>query len=123
MKRWTVTMLAVIACSLLVLSLGAAEAGKPAVITGYVVDTGCWLGHNMRGPDHIKCAAMCARNGVPLAILDTATDTLYIPVAIDHKNPNEKLLDYVESKVKVTGRVIEKSGVKGVIIEKIERAS
>ncbi len=43
-------------------------------------------------------------------------------LSTDHSNPNTKLMDYVESKVQVTGRLIEKSGVKGLVIEKIERA-
>ncbi len=100
----------------------AAGAGRQVTITGEVVDTACWLGHGAKGADHIKCAATCARNGIPLAILDSAANQLYLPIATDHQNPNNRLMDYIESKVKVTGRLIEKSGVKGIVIEKIERS-
>lgn len=101
----------------------ASAAGTPATIYGEVIGTACYLGHDTRGDDHAKCAEMCAKSGIPLAILDAAADILYLPIATDHKNPNDKLMPYIEKKVKVTGTVIEKSGMKGIVIEKIEPAS
>ena len=112
-----------LALALTVATALAADPGKPAVITGEVVDTACWIGHNAKEPDHIKCAAMCARNGIPLAILDVDSDMLYLPIATDHKNPNTKLMDFIGSKARVAGNVIQKSGIKGIVIEKIERAN
>ena len=44
--------------------------GKPTTVIGYVVDTGCYVHHDSKGPDHAACAKACARAGVPLAILD-----------------------------------------------------
>ena len=62
----------------------------------------------------------CARAGNPLAIYDEATKTLYLPVSLDHKNPNAKLMGFIEKKVKVSGTVMEKAGLKGIAIEKVE---
>src|SRR5437016_677802 len=69
--------------------------GKPITLTGTVVDTGCWLTHDSKGPEHAACALACAKNGVPLAILDPS-GKVYISVASDHKNPNLKLMDFIE---------------------------
>ena len=55
-------------------------------------------------------------------VVDEATGTLYIPVATDHKNQNEKLMPFIEKKVKVTGSLVEKGGVKGFAIKTIEAA-
>ena len=117
-KKITATIILLVAA---VLYIQAAGAGKPLTITGRVVDTTCYIAHDGIGPDHLKCAVMCARAGIPLAILDQQADQLYLPLSPDHQNPNAKLMDYVESNVRVTGKLIEKSGVKGIIIEKIER--
>ncbi len=95
-------------------------AGKITQITGQVVDIACFVGHDSSGPKHAKCAEACARAGNPLAVYDQASKTLYLPVSLDHKNPNAKLMGFIEKKVNVTGIVMEKAGLKGIAIEKVE---
>jgi hypothetical protein len=112
---------------ILVLWLAAAAAAadskpKPATLIGLVVDTGCYLSHDTRGEKHIPCATRCAKDGVPLAILEEGTASVYLPVALDHKNPNTKLMPFIEKKVKVTGSVLEKGAMKGIIIRSVEAA-
>ena len=94
--------------------------GAPTRVVGTVVDTACFVGHDSSGSKHAKCAEACARAGNPLAIYDANSKTLYIPVSMDHKNPNTKLLPFVEKKVVVTGKVMEKAGLKGIAVETIE---
>lgn len=96
------------------------QGGKAVQITGLVVDTACFVGHDSSGPKHAKCAGTCARAGNALAIYDEAAKTLYLPVSLDHKNPNAKLMEFIEKKVKVSGRVMEKAGLKGIAIENVE---
>jgi len=88
-------------------------------INGQVVDIACFIGHGTNGAKHAKCAETCARAGNPLAIYDAAAGQVYIPVSMNHKNPNEKLMPFIEKKVKVTGTLLEKSGVKGIAIEQV----
>jgi hypothetical protein len=92
--------------------------GKPIVMTGTVVDTGCYMSHDSKAADHTACATACAKNGVPLAILDEK-GKLYLPVASDHKNPNAKLMDFIAKKVKVSGTLIEKGGMQGIAIKTV----
>lgn len=94
--------------------------GKATQITGHVVDVACFVGHDSSGPQHAKCAEACARAGNPLAIYDEAAKALYMPVSLDHKNPNAQLMAFIEKKVKVTGTVMEKCGMKGIAITKVE---
>lgn len=93
---------------------------KATQITGQVVDIACFVGHNSSGEKHAKCAEACARAGNPLAIFDGKQ--IYLPVSMNHKNPNEKLMAFIEKKVKVTGTVLEKGGIKGLAIDKVEPA-
>jgi hypothetical protein len=95
--------------------------GKPVTVTGTVVDTGCYMSHDAIGEKHTDCATMCAKNGVPLAVVDSA-GKVYMPVAADHKNPNTKLMPFVEKKVKVTGTLVEKGGLAGLTIKTVEAA-
>ena len=91
-------------------------------MTSLVIDTGCYMSHNSKGEKHTTCVTACAKAGVPLALLDEASGTLYIPVATDHKNQNEKLMPFIEQKVKVTGSIVEKGGLKGFAIKTVEAA-
>ena len=117
--------------TILLLIAGAAAAlaqhdhgdkSKEMTMTSLVVDTGCYMSHNSKGEKHESCAMACAKAGVPLALLDEASGTLYLPVATDHKNQNEKLMPFIEKKVKVTGTLVEKGGVKGFAIKTVEIA-
>jgi len=94
--------------------------GKATQITGQVVDIACFVGHDSSGEKHAKCAEACARAGNPLAVFDGKQ--IYLPVSMNHKNPNEKLMSFIEKKVRVTGKVLEKAGLKGIAIEKVEAA-
>jgi hypothetical protein len=101
------------------------EHGKTATttrITGTVVDIACFVGHESTGAKHAKCAEVCARAGNPLAIYDATGKSLYLPVSMDHTNPNTKLLPFIEQNVTVTGKVMEKGGLKGIAIDSVERA-
>ena len=114
----------VAACITILAAFGLAhdEPKRKAVsVTGTVVDTGCYLSHNAIGEKHVDCATLCAKNGVPLAIVDAA-GKIYMPVAADHKNQNTKLMPFIEKKVKVTGNLVEKGGLAGLTIKTVEAA-
>jgi len=98
------------------------DKGKEITMTTLVVDTGCYMSHNSKGEKHENCATTCAKAGVPLALLDEASGALYIPVATDHKNQNDKLMPFIEKRVKVTGTLVEKGGIKGFALKTIEAA-
>jgi hypothetical protein len=91
-------------------------------ITGLVIDTGCYISHNTKGPKHVPCATACAKAGVPLAILDESSGAVYLPVAVNHKNQNAILMPFIEKRVTVTGAAFEKGGMKGIGIRKVTEA-
>lgn len=115
MKKLAITL----AFTALLLAHGDTK-GKAVTLAALVVDTGCYLSHDSRGESHLKCATTCAKAGVPLALLDEKTGSVYLPVAMDHKNQNDKLMPYLEKRVKVTGMLLEKGGVKGIVLKTVE---
>ena len=95
--------------------------GKAVSFTGTVIDTGCYFAHEGMEKGHASCAAMCAKAGIPLAVVDDA-GKMYMVIGNDHKNPNTRLMPFVEKKVKVTGTLVEKGGMSGLAIKTIEAA-
>jgi CO dehydrogenase/acetyl-CoA synthase alpha subunit len=93
--------------------------GKPVNIKATVVDTGCYFVHGEVEKGHAACAAMCAKAGIPLALVDES-GKLYLVLGNDHKNPNTKLMPFIEKKVKVSGTLVEKGGMSGISIKTIE---
>ncbi len=120
-----------IAVSLLgtLLGLGGLQVGlahdtktaRKSTFVGHVVDLACYVGHSSIGDSHRECATSCAKAGVPLAILDQESGTLYLPLSKNHHSPaNAELMPFVERDVRVTGTVVEKEGMKTILLESIE---
>ena len=69
-------MLALVALAFVLVSSLAVAAEKAEmkmktdVVKGELVDSRCYLGQGKRGPDHTKCAIACAKDGLPLGIVD-----------------------------------------------------
>jgi len=93
--------------------------GKAVTITGRVIDTGCYFAeHGGEGPKHAACATMCAKAGIPLAIVDES-GKLYLPIGEEHHAANAKLMPFIEKKVKVTGTLVEKGGMSALAIKTV----
>ena len=117
---------AVLLLNLLLTSIALGHEPKPAkntTILGHVVGTACYMGHESKGEEHRACATECAKAGIPLAILESGTGKLYLPLASDHhSSANKQLMPYIEKDIRVSGTVVEKGGLKAIVIEKIEGA-
>jgi len=87
---------------------------KPVVVTGEIVDTGCYLGHAARGAQHAECAMKCVNGGMPMGLL-TANGAVYL-ITMNHDNPDafNKLKTMVGKTVAVTGAVMTRGGMKGI---------
>jgi hypothetical protein len=109
----------------LLIAVGALLAhdvhGKPVSFTGTVVDTGCYFANEGTGAKHVACATMCAKSGIPLAIVDEA-GKVFLPLGEEHHPANAKLMPFVEKKVKVSGTLVEKGGMSALAIKTIEAA-
>ena len=115
-------ILLLIAATLSALTLSAQDSKPHAVtVTGRVIDTGCYMVHDGSGPEHEKCARVCAKKGIPLAIVDD-TGKVWMPLGADHRNPNTQLMPFIEKNVKVTATEFNRGGLTGIAIKTIELA-
>jgi hypothetical protein len=120
-----VALAAALPCSLPAQEKMAMKAppSRDATVTGTVVDVSCKFGQGLSGPDHRKCAEVCADKGIPMAIL--ADDgTLYLPTsaAMPGDDQNPRLKPFAEQRVTVSGKVFDAGGAKAIQIASIKKA-
>lgn len=123
------TALLVLALSSLVPRAGAAappaqNESKESVITGEVVESGCFVIAARRGETHRQCGIACARAGQPLAIFDEHSGTLYLAV-FDRSEalPDPPLSDFVADRVEVHGSLVERGGLLAIVVKKVRSLS
>ena len=123
MKKSLIAVLAVFIISGFAL---AQQNGKQITIVGEVVESQCYI-TGLNGPgkglSHKESALKCAKGGIPLSILEDKTGTLYLAGQSKKAmtGATELLLPFVAEKVKVTGRVFEKGGMKMLLISKVDK--
>ena len=88
-------------------------------MTGEVVDIVCYTRMDAKGPQHVKCAEYCAKQGSPLGFLDAATGQIYVIFPEGHGNPTVKVMGYIGKEVQVKGKVHSKAGLKGLHLENV----
>lgn len=98
--------------------------GMQRTITGTVIDVSCKFGQGLTGDQHRMCAQICAGKGIPLAIL-TSDGQLYIPTstAMPGDGQNDRLKEFAEQRVTVSGTVFPAGGANAIQIASIERKS
>jgi hypothetical protein len=99
----------------------SADAGKPATVKGYVLDSACAFTKGLKKPISADCATSCAKAGSPLVIL-ADNGTIYWPIAdtTPSSGQNDRLLPFAGQKVAASGKVYERGGSSALVIEKIE---
>jgi len=108
--------------AVLLTALAAAfDAGKPATVKGYVLDSACAFTKGLSKPISRECAIACAKAGSPLVILSD-DGQVYWPIAdtTPSSGQNEKLLPFAGQKVTASGKVYQRGGSTALVIEKIE---
>jgi hypothetical protein len=111
-----VTILTVVAGLLPPVSVARADDAKS--VTGEVVDLMCYLDHGAKGDKHAGCAEKCIKSGGPVGLL-TKDDQLYLVIG-DHQPMNEALAPHAGKSVTLTGKVVERNGVKMIENAKLQ---
>jgi hypothetical protein len=123
MKKSLITALVIFLVSGFAL---AQKNGKQITVVGEVVESQCYI-TGLTGPgkglSHKECALKSAKGRIPLSILEDKTGTLYLAGQSKKamEGANELLIPFVAEKVKVTGRVFEKGGIKILLISKVSK--
>jgi hypothetical protein len=106
---------------LLALAVLASGAGaeETKTVKGEVVDLMCYLDHGAKGAKHADCAQTCIKSGGPVGIL-TADNQLYLVIG-EHKPMNDQLASLAAKTITVTGKVVERNGMKMIENTQIEK--
>lgn len=97
------------------------ETAKDATITAEVIDLSCKVVHGLSGPDHAMCAQVCADRGIPLALFSDGEIIMPVSMGMPGDGANAQLKPFAEQTVQVTGKVIERGGIKSIVIEEIRK--
>lgn len=109
---------------LIVPTLAQEERKDEVTVKGEVIDLACFMTNKDvgKGPDHKECALKCAKNGVPLGLLEDGTGAVYYTVKMKNKNnANDMLMPFVAEKVFIKGKIAERRGTKLLLIDTIEK--
>lgn len=100
--------------------MGESHEATAVTVTGQIVDPVCLLMHGDSGPDHRDCAQACAKMGIGLVFYNEQDHQLYNIMPTGHANPNDKVIDFAEKHVEITGTIHKKAGYQSIEIQSIK---
>ncbi|MBI3940429.1 MAG: hypothetical protein HY315_06310 [Acidobacteria bacterium] len=110
------TKRATVLAAMVAAALGAGLfAQKAQTVSGTLVDLKCYKAGGFKGNEHMgnpTCGTMCAKSGIPVAILDAKGNVNTILA------PAPQFADHIGQEARVTGKV--DSASKTVIPDKVE---
>jgi hypothetical protein len=122
-------VLAGFAAAAFVMALGAPAFAATETVTGRVIDQTCYTKDKTNtGADHkmpqdmAGCAAMCAKKGMPMALLTTDGKVYTIAGGLAAEM-NAKLVPHVNHIVTVTGDVTTKNGANTITAAELKMVS
>ena len=103
---------------------GEREKGQQAeasvTVTGQIIDPVCFLDHGASGPDHRTCAQACANMGINLVFFNEKDNQIYSILPTGHANPNDKVVEFAEQHVEITGTIHKIAGYQAIEIQTIK---
>jgi hypothetical protein len=101
-------------------------AGKPATVTGEVVDLSCFLQLGKRGEAHVACGTKCLESGEPIGLVDKNGE-VYVLFAEEHHPRRDGQTDLhkvfiplLAKQVTVTGMEQRHRGVRSLFVQAFE---
>ena len=92
----------------------------PVTVRGEVVETGCFVIGNRRGPRHRQCAIASSRAGQDLGIVDQDTGILYVEIREqDQEAAPSQLLRHVAQQVEIRGQIVVADSLQGITIHRV----
>ena len=102
------------------------ETGKPAAVTGEVVDVSCYLQLGKRGEAHVACGSKCIANGQPIGLVD-AEGNLYLLMPEEHHPRRDGQVELktvfgplLAKTVTVNGMAVEMKGYRALFVQAAE---
>jgi hypothetical protein len=103
----------------ILLALTAFAENESVTMKGEIVDLHCYTSRGAHGEEHAGCSNACISRDVPAGFL-AEDGTLYLLVNEKANSVKEKIAGKAGKPVKVTGKVVERSGMKALQLATIE---
>jgi hypothetical protein len=95
-----------------------ASSGKPASVTGEIVETYCWAVHEVGGAGHAQCGIECAKRGLPVALYDRKSRGAYILLpARDKASLPAELVAAMGQRLTIEGELVTRGGIQFLIVQ------
>ena len=117
MRRFSIISLLVCCCFLIAGIATAAET--PVTVKGEVVDTFCYASMGARGESHAKCGMGCAKNGIPVGLVEGNKMYILLP-AKDAQPLPAAVTEKMGKVVTVTGQAFSSGGVSFLTVESVK---
>ena len=122
--------LATAAAAAFVIALAIPAFAATETVTGQIIDQQCYMKDtaNNKGNDHkmpsdmAGCAAMCAKKGMPMALL-TSDGKVYTIAGDLAANMNAKLVPHIAHTVTITGDVVSAQGKNTITAAELKMVS
>ena len=99
----------------------AADPSTQQTLQGEIVDPAAYVKEGRRGAEQTEQTYEAVDGGQTLALLEDGGGALYLLLADSSgSDPNEAVYDYVNQRVKLTGRVYERAGLHGIVVTSVE---
>ena len=98
----------------------AVNAEAAVTVTGQILDPVCFLDHGASGPEHRTCAQACANLGINLVFFNEKDHQIYNILPTGHANPNDKVVEFAEKHVEITGTIHKQARYQAIEIQTIK---
>jgi hypothetical protein len=99
-----------------------AEKAKTVTMTGEVIDTGCYLGHEAKGEKHKGCAATCVAAGMPIGLLTDKSAVYLLVPPHDNKDGYNKAKELIGEKAEISGEQFVRGGMRAIEVASAKAA-
>ena len=96
-----------------------AFAQSSKTIKGEVLDMSCYVTQDATGQGHKKCAQACLDKGLPAGILGEDGNVYLLVEDHNAADAYKEVIAHAAEQVEVTGKVVDKNGVKSLVVEKV----
>lgn len=103
----------------ILLAAVAFAENETVTMKGEIVDLHCYTSRGEKGEAHAGCANACISRDVPAGFI-AEDGTLYLLVNEKSVSVKEKVAGRAGKPVKVTGKVVERSGMKALQLTSVE---
>ncbi len=105
----------------LLLAIGTSAMARAETVTGEVVDTFCYTAMGAKGASHKQCGIDCAKKGIPVALLESGSNKLYVLLPTKDKTAlPDDVINKMGSEATITGKVHTSGGSTFLTVESVK---